>query len=224
MKQQTIFFALIFSLLQPACTNQKQTQETPDFPPPEVFEAKGYVVPQDKMAPPEITPAIETVSKAVNKPRVTTLKSNIFPVGKPNVVAAGEPKICTPGENGYSLPEIVPAIDSTVPAGLPEIVQVKDIQIKDNNSGSFTHLNTLNGLLSNLVTSIISDRAGNIWAACLEGGLSKYDGRSMTNYTSAQGLPDETFASMLVDGKGNLWLGHWGRGLDRFDGTDSRDQ
>ena len=166
MKEQTIFFALIFSLLQPACTNQKQAQDAPDFPAPEVFEAKGYVVPQDKMAPPEITPAIETVSKAVSKPRVTTLKSNIFPVGKPNVVTAGEPKICTPGENGYSLPEIVSAIDSIVPAGLPATVLVNDIQIKDNNSASFTPLNTLNGLLANIVNTITSDKAGNIWAAC----------------------------------------------------------
>ena len=193
MKVQSIFIALIFSLLQPACTNQKPAQETPDFPAPEVFNANPYVVSHDKMAPPEISAAIETVSKAVSKPRVTTLKSKTFPVGKPNVVTAGEPKICTPGENGYDLPKIVPAIDSTVPAGLPEIVLVKDVQIKDNNSGSFTHLNTLNGLLANLVSAIISDKAGNIWAGCYEGGLSKYDGRSMTNYRSAQGLNSEIY-------------------------------
>ena len=167
MEKKITYFFLLSFLLQISCAREKQKQETPDFPPPEVFDAKPYVVPQDKMAPPEITPAIETASKVVSKPKVTTLKSNVFPVGKPKVVAAGEPKICTPGENGYSLPEIVPAIDSTVPAGLPAIVAVKDIQIKDNNSASFTPLSTLNGLLSNLVGFIISDRAGNIWAELL---------------------------------------------------------
>ena len=166
MEKKITYFFLLSFFLQISCTQEKQKQETPDFPPPEVFDAKPYVVPQDKMAPPEITPAIETISRAVSKPKVTTLKSNVFPVGKPKVVAASAPKICTPGENGFSLPEIVPAIDSIVPAGLPEIVLVKDIQIKDNNSASFTPLNTLNGLLSNLVYPIISDKAGNIWAGC----------------------------------------------------------
>jgi len=201
-----------------SCISKKQEHESPDFPPPEVFDAKPYVVPKDKMAPPEIIPAVETVCKFISKPKVTTLKSNVFPVGKTKLVLAGAPKICVPGENGYSLPDTVTAVGSTVPAGLPEIVLVKDIQVKDNNSASFTPLNTLNGLKSNLVGPIISDRVGNIWAGCSEGGLSKYDGRSITNYTSAQGLSDETFASMLEDSKGNLWLGYWGRGLDRFDG------
>jgi len=217
MKKKIIYFFLLF-LLQISCTSKKQEQETPDFPPPEVFDAKPYAVPQDKMAPPEITPAIETVSKVVSKPKVTTLASNVFRVGKPKVVIARAPKICVPGENGYSLPDTVPAVDSTVPAGLPEEILVKDIQVKDNNSASFTPLNTLNGLKSNIVFPIINDRAGHIWAGCLEGGLSKYDGRSITNYTSAQGLSDETFASLLEDSKGNLWIGYWGRGLDRFDG------
>jgi hypothetical protein len=198
MRKKIIYFFLL-CLLQISCKSKKQEQETPDFPPPEVFDAKPYVVPQDKMAPPQITPAIETVSKVVSKPKVTTLASNVFSVGKPKVVIAGAPKICTPGENGYSLPDTVPAVGSTVPAGLPEVLLVKDIQAKDNNSASFTPLTTLNGLKSNLVGPIISDKAGNIWAGCSEGGLSKYDGRSITNYTSAQGLSDETFASILED-------------------------
>src|SRR5262245_44439457 len=125
-------FVLIITVFLFACGRQKEQQEPPDFQPPEVFDAKPYVVQQDKMTQPKITPAIETVSKAVSKPKVTTLKSNIFPVGKPKVVVAGAPKICTPGENGFTLPEIVPAIDSTVPAGPPGIILVKDIQTKDN--------------------------------------------------------------------------------------------
>src|SRR5215470_9730489 len=142
MIKRIIYFLL---LLQISCKNEKQEQETPDFPAPEVFDAKPYVVPQDKMAPPEITPAIETVCKRVSKPKVTTLKSNVFPVGKPEVFIAGEPKICTPGENGYSFPDTAQAIDSTMPAGIPEVLPVNDIQVKDNSSASFTPFKTLNG-------------------------------------------------------------------------------
>ena len=211
-------FFLIITIFQFACGRQQEQRAAPDFPPPEVFDAQPYVVPQDKMATPEITRAIETVSKSVSKPKVTTLQSNIFPVGKPKVIIPGPPKICVPGENGYSPPDTVTAVDSTVPAGVPEVVPVKDIQIKVNNTASFTPLNTLNGLKSNLVFPIISDRAGNIWAGCWEGGLSKYDGRSMTNYTSAQGLSSENFCSMMEDSKGNIWVGYCGTGLDKFDG------
>src|SRR5262245_36701303 len=135
MIKRIIYFLVL--VLQISCKSEKQERETPDFPPPEVFDAQPYVVPQEKMAPPEITAAIETVSKVVSKPKVTTLKSNVFPVGKPKLIVAGEPKICTPGENGYSLPDTVPAVDSIVPARVPEVVLVKDIQAKDNNSASF---------------------------------------------------------------------------------------
>src|SRR6476620_6501838 len=166
MIRKIIYFLL---LVQLSCKNEKPEQETPYFPQPEVFDAKPYVVPRDKMAPPEIIPAVETACKFVSKPKVTTLKSNVFPVGKTKLVLAGTPKICVPGENGYSIPDTMLLVGSTVPAGLPAIVVVKDIQTKDNNSASFTPLSTLNGLLSNLAFDIICDRAGNIWAGCSEG-------------------------------------------------------
>jgi hypothetical protein len=129
MRIKEFYIILFFSLFQYACERSKQQEYSFDFPPPEVVEAKGFVVPQDKMAPPEITPAKEIKSKAIREPKVVNLKSNVRPAGKPIVVPAGAPKICVPGQHGFSLPEIVPAIDSPFAAGSPQVTIAGEPQI-----------------------------------------------------------------------------------------------
>ena len=219
MINKITFLILSFSLLQYSCNRQKKQQSSFDFIPPDVVEAKGYIVPQDKMAPPEITPAKEIKSKAIGKPKVVNLNSNIYPVAKPKTVAASAPKICTPGQDGFALPKIVPAIDSPFKAGIPDVTIAKEPQIKDNNPASFSTFKVQHGLKSNMIFPIIQDKAGNLWIACYEGGVSKYDGRSFTNYTAAQGLCSDNIWSMLEDSKGNIWLGAFdGGGLSKFDG------
>ncbi len=218
MRKKIIYLILFLSVVQPSCKRQNQKPGSIDFPAPEVVEAKGYVVPQDKMAPPEITPAIEIKSKAISKPKVVNLNSTVHPVRKPMAVPAGAPKICVPGQNGFSLPEIVPAIDSPFTAGLPKITIAGEPQINENNPASFSSYKVLQGLSTNMIFPIIQDKTGNLWIACFEGGVCKYDGRSFTNYNTAQGLSNEDVASMLEDSKGNLWFGTFGGGLIKFDG------
>jgi ligand-binding sensor domain-containing protein len=218
MVNKTAFLILFLSLLQYACNRNKKQQASFDFTPPEVVEAKVYVMPQNKMAPPEIAPAKEIKSKAVSKPKRINLKSTIYPVPKPKIVTAGAPKICTPGQDGFSLPKVVQAIDSPFTAGIPEVTIAKDPQIKENNPASFGAFKVLQGLKTNMIFPIIQDKAGNLWIACYEGGVSKYDGRSFTNYTAAQGLSNDNVWSMLEDRKGNLWFGHLDGGVDKFDG------
>ncbi|CAN5705552.1 hypothetical protein BH10BAC2_BH10BAC2_42910 [soil metagenome] len=211
-----IFF---FSVLLYACENNKQQRGSFDFPPPEVVEIKGYVVQQDKTAPPEIIPAKEIKSKANSKPTVINLNSNVHFVGKPKIVSAGAPKICVPGEDGFSLPQIVSAIDNPFAAGAPEITVAKEPQINNNNVASFSTFKVLQGLKTNDIFPMMQDKAGNLWIACFEGGVCKYDGRSFTNYTTAQGLSNDDVWSMMEDSKGNLWFGTLLEGgLNKFDG------
>jgi ligand-binding sensor domain-containing protein/anti-sigma regulatory factor (Ser/Thr protein kinase) len=209
---------LFFSLLLCACSRQEKQQSSFDFNPPEVVEAKPYIVPQDKMAPPEITPAKEITNKAISKPRVISFHSNVFPAGKPKVVTAGAPKICVPGQTGFSLPEMVTAIDSPFAAGAPEVITAKDPQINANTPANFSSFKVQQGLKTNWIHPIIQDRAGNLWISSVEGGVSKYDGKSFTNYTMAQGLSSDIVLSLLEDNKGNIWLGTLHRGLNKFDG------
>lgn len=216
MGNQIIYLVVIFSLLQNAC--QRQQQIVSDFPPPEVVEAKGYIVPQNKMSPPEISPAKEIKSKAISKPKVVNVSSNAHPVGKPIVVSVVPPKICVPGHNGFSLPEIVPAIDSPFPAGSPQVTIAGEPQINENSPANFSTFKVLQGLKTNLIFPIIQDKTGNLWIACYEGGICKYDGRSFTTYNTIQGLSNEDVYSMMEDSNGNIWFGTFGGGLIKFDG------
>jgi len=143
-----------------------------------------------------------------------------FPVGTPRTIQAGIPRINTPGQDSFKLPRVVPAIDSPFTAGLPEVVIAKDPgQINNNNSASFSSFKVLHGLKTNLIFSIIQDKAGNIWIATYEGGVSKYDGRSFTRYTTSQGLSTDNIWSMMEDSHGNLWFGTVdGGGVSKYDG------
>lgn len=218
MVNKITILILFLSFLLFACNSEKKQQSSVDFIPPEVVEAKAYVVPQDKMAPPEIAPAKEIKSKAISEPKTITLNSNINPAGKPIIVPAGTPKICTPGQDGFALPMIVAAVDSPFKAGIPEVTIAKDPQMKDNDPASFSVFKVLQGLKTNMIFPIIQDRAGNLWIACYEGGVCKYDGRNFTSYRTTQGLSSDNVFSMLQDSKGNLWFGTEGKGLTRFDG------
>ncbi len=217
MRKTIIYLILFFSLLQFACERQKQKVGSFDFPSPEVVEAKGYVVPENKMAPPEISPAKEIKSKAIRKPKVINLNSNVHPVVKPIIVSAGAPKICVPGD-GFSLPKIVPAIDSPFKAGFPEVTIAGEPQINENNPASFSTFKVLQGLKTNIIFPIIQDKTGNLWIACYEGGICKYDGRSFTTYNTTQGFSNEDVSSMMEDSNGNIWFGTFGGGLIKFDG------
>ena len=211
MINKITFLFLFISLLLCACSRQNKHQTSFDFNPPKVIEVKGYIVPQNKMAPPEITPVKEIKSKAVSKPKTITFIQIFIPVAKPKIVAAGAPKICTPGRDGFALPTIVPAIDSPFQSRYSRSNNGKDPQINDNNPASFSAFKVLQGLKTNLIFPVIQDKVGNLWIACFEGGVSRYDGGSFTNYTVAQGLCSDNIWSMLEDSKGNIWFGTLGR-------------
>jgi serine phosphatase RsbU (regulator of sigma subunit) len=81
---------------------------------------------------------------------------------------------------------------------------------------SFTHFTENEGLLNNIVLSMLQDKSGDLWFGT-NGGLSKYDGKTFTNFTEKEGLINSTVWSMLQDRKGNLWFGTNG-GLSKYDG------
>jgi ligand-binding sensor domain-containing protein len=217
MRIKITLLLTIFSFLQFHCERKKQQPAILDSQ-PEVVEAKGYVVPQDKMAPPEITPVKEITNKAVSIPKVISFHPNVIPAGKPKVVAAGTPKVCVPGRNGFSLPQIVTAIDSPFAAGAPEVITAKDPQTNDNSPANFSSFKVQQGLKTNWIYPLLQDKAGNLWISCVEGGVTKYDGKSFTNYTMAQGLSSDIVLSLLEDSRGNLWLGTLNGGVNKFDG------
>lgn len=163
MQKKIPILILVFSVLQFYCNRVKERQTNLDVIAPAVTEAREYKVPQDQIAPPEIIPIKEIKSKATAKPKVIKLKSNIHGAGRPKVVKAAPPKICVPGKNGFSFPVVMPAIDSSFPAGIPEVTVARDPETKP--SASFSSFTVKQGLKSNWIYPVIQDRSGNLWIA-----------------------------------------------------------
>ncbi len=66
--------------------------------------------------------------------------------------------------------------------------------------------------------SIVEDGRGNIWWASGL-GISKYDGRNLTQYTINEGLSANHVNKLLADRQGNIWIGTVRAGLCKLDGA-----
>lgn len=71
----------------------------------------------------------------------------------------------------------------------------------------------------NSVTSIIEDKAGNIWFAveAAASGVWCYDGLSFKHYTTKDGLVNNSVWCIAEDRNGNIWVGSRNNGLSRYD-------
>ncbi|WP_173021355.1 two-component regulator propeller domain-containing protein [Lewinella sp. W8] len=99
---------------------------------------------------------------------------------------------------------------------------------------SWTHFTEADGLPSNNVQEIHHDRAGNVWFGTRvaerdhpdpeqrkgEGGLIRYDGKSMQGFPDHPGLHHADTYSLYEDRAGDLWVSTIGEGVYRYDGTD----
>ena len=61
------------------------------------------------------------------------------------------------------------------------------------------------GLPSATVQAIIQDRHGELWLACGDAGLVRFDGARFTIYTAADGLTANDLSWLHEDSAGNLW-------------------
>ena len=208
----------VFFLFLIAC-QQQQKQESPNPYLPKIVEAKGYVVPKDSMAKPNIVLAGKPEIVKAGKPEVILTNTNIIPAGAPKVVMAGTPRIFKPGEDSMFIQKTMPAIDSPFMASEPEMVLVKDAYIKDNNPKNFSSFTKLQGLKHNNIFSIMQDKSGNLWFGT-PGGACRYDGKYFTHFTTKEGLSKDFVTCILQDKHGNMWFGTWGGGVNRFDGKN----
>src|SRR5262245_8625139 len=105
-KTQIIF--VISALLIIYSCNRNQQQSTLSFA-PIVVKAHGYKVHKDSIAEPKEIP-VKSWTVPAGKPKVVITNTNVHPAGIPKIVIAGKPKVCTPGQDSFSLPATVPAI------------------------------------------------------------------------------------------------------------------
>ena len=72
------------------------------------------------------------------------------------------------------------------------------------------------GLPHCTVRDIVQDKEGNLWFGT-RGGVSRYDGKTVTTFTTADGLVNNFIYAMVQDKEGNLWFGTED-GIGRYDG------
>jgi ligand-binding sensor domain-containing protein/serine phosphatase RsbU (regulator of sigma subunit) len=214
IKIQTLHF--ISGIFLFSCS-QQQEQKRPNTFAPNVVEAKGYLVPKDSLTEAKVIPADKRAVVRAGNPKVVTTNTNIVLAGKSKNVLAGKPRICTPGQDTFLLPKTVPAIDNPFVAGIPEVVNVKDPYIKDQNPKNFSSYSKLQGLKHDVIRCMMEDKSGNLWFGTYGGGVSKYDGKHFTHFTNKEGLSDNSVLAMLEDKSGNIWFGT-NEGVSKYDG------
>jgi ligand-binding sensor domain-containing protein/class 3 adenylate cyclase len=211
-------FTLVFGLLIIISCTRDQDQKRLNTFAPKVVEAKGYVVPETRIVKPKVILVDKRKLKKIPvcKPQVILTNTNVHPVGIPKIVNAGIPRVVIPGQDTFSLPQTVSAIDSPFVAGIPEVVIAKDAYTKDQNPQNFSSFSKLQGLKHSNIRRMLQDKSGNLWIGT-DGGVSKYDGKSFTHYTVKEGLSNNVVWSILEDRSGNLWFGTNG-GVSKYDG------
>jgi ligand-binding sensor domain-containing protein/signal transduction histidine kinase len=187
---------------------------------PMYFEVKGYVVPKDRLSPPEIIQVdTNTLRKfPFKKPKAIPVDPKIRPAGQPKVIKPGKPKVITPGKDGYALPEIVPVIDKPFLAPAPLVIEARDPASKDINPNNFIIYTKKEGLIDNNIRALIEDHNGNLWFSNSRFGVTRFDGKFFTHYTKESGLSSNIILCILEDSRGNIWFGTNGAGVTKYDG------
>ncbi len=80
------------------------------------------------------------------------------------------------------------------------------VKAQTNNQFSI-NFNINNGLPSNLIYEVITDRHGYLWIATFN-GVVRYNGYDFKTFTTADGLPTNDVWQLLEDNKGRIWLGN----------------
>ncbi|HEX4168303.1 MAG TPA: two-component regulator propeller domain-containing protein, partial [Bryobacteraceae bacterium] len=86
-------------------------------------------------------------------------------------------------------------------------------RVKDRAVRMFT---TADGLLSNVVMTVLESHEGRLWTGLNCGGLSWLDGERFRTYTEKDGLSNSCVWALAEDANNDLWVGTWGGGLFRF--------
>jgi PAS domain S-box-containing protein len=208
-----VFFVLFFISCRPSNLSKEQQQKTSH-----IFESKGYVVPDDSMVAPEVSPAVVKKTFKIGKLPVNISKSNVHPAKDPVLLAIKNPEICTPGIGIFHQPTINQVVIRKKLCKEPEIVLAKDPYSKEKNPDNFVSFNKLQGLKHDQVREIIQDNVGNMWFATDE-GLTRFDGKFFSHYSIKQGLTNSLVLSVFQDSKNNIWIGTFRGGITRYDGS-----
>ena len=185
---------------------------------PKTRLAKGYLIPKDSLALPEIKiiPPPKIVRAGV--PKTVTINPEFIEIKNPEAVLAPSPVICKPGYNSFTAAKIQQAKPEITVALLPEVIPAKIPSSKEINPENITTFGLEQGLKNLNIHDVKTDKFGNMWMASGFGGICKYDGKNFSHYTELQGLLSNNTNTIYIDSEENLWFGTYS-GAVKYDGT-----
>jgi len=179
---------------------------------------KGYDLPSDSIAAPNIVPAGKPMIVRARRPIVVKEREHIRIGAGPNKFNVGVPKVCTPGQNGFAEPLRIAAKGITFLSDFPEVIVARSPSSKDVNQHGFSSFGTIQGLKTNQIRSMLQDRNGNLWFSS-DDGITRYDGKYLSHFVVSNGTRrNSIILCMLEDRAGSLWFGTFGGGVLCFDG------
>jgi ligand-binding sensor domain-containing protein len=84
---------------------------------------------------------------------------------------------------------------------------------------TLTNYSERDGLPNNAVSSILQDKAGNIWFGTIHGGISLFDEKGFTNFTKQGTVEGKEIWCIHEGPSGNVWFSGKNSPLYRFDGN-----
>ncbi|PKD43343.1 two-component regulator propeller domain-containing protein [Rhodohalobacter barkolensis] len=233
-----ILMVLLPLFLLAACTETSGDRNASLPPPlysqPKTFElnagvsipATPKIIHPDSVAKPQsftVDPAaLTTINTPSNRHQIPKERT-IIPIDKSQLktirVGEGNPDFVLVNSMGDTIPTgtpipargiVVKAIHSKPTRALPP-------STKDAAIANLQYLNMEHGMASSFVRAVLEDKSGNIWIGS-RGGVSIFNGESLTHYTENEGLSNNFIRAILEDKNGNIWLGTEGGGVSVFDG------
>ncbi len=86
-------------------------------------------------------------------------------------------------------------------------------------SYNFVNYSISDGLVHDRIVDLCTDHYGNLWAATLGGGISRFNGESFENITIKDGLASNYVRTVMVDRRGRLWAAT-AEGISIYDGSE----
>jgi len=137
---------------------------------------------------------------------------------KPAIVDAGAPEII---EIQAMKPPVIKKAEPLITrAGIPVHTEAREPMIKFINPYSFSFYTRTQGLNQDDISTIVQDRAGNMWIGTYGAGLVRFDGSYFSHFDTKSGLPDNHILSLFIDSDGFIWIGTRVGGLIKFDGIN----
>ncbi|HTN46246.1 MAG TPA: histidine kinase [Flavipsychrobacter sp.] len=93
-----------------------------------------------------------------------------------------------------------------------------EIRIMEERPQIVHHYTKQNGIGSDYIYHLHTDRKDRLWMATDGGGLIWYDGSHFHKWDTTAGLKSTVFYSVATDGQGNVWSGSFDKGLYKYDG------